>query len=60
MRVMEVDILCLRQGHVHDEHELEGVVEGEPVNSVDHRFEDRQEGVDDPVLYAHTHQHHDT
>lgn len=44
------DLLGLWESHVHDEDELEGVVEGEPVDSVDHGFEDGEEGVDDPVL----------
>lgn len=44
------DLLGLRQSHVHNEDELEGVVEGEPVGGVDGGFEDGEEGVDDPVL----------
>ena len=44
-------VLSLRQSHVHDKDEFEGVVEGKPVNGVDHGFDDGQEGVDDPVLH---------
>ena len=44
------DLLGLRECHVHDEHELECVVEGEPVRGVDGRLKDGQEGVGDPVL----------
>ena len=36
--------------HPEDEHKLEDVVEGEPVDSVDGRLKDSQEGVGDPVL----------
>lgn len=36
--------------HPKDEHKLEDVVEGEPVDSVDSRLNDSQEGVGDPVL----------
>lgn len=39
----------LRESHPQDENELEGVVEGEPVDSVDSTLEHRQECVDDPV-----------
>lgn len=38
--------------HPEDEHELEDVVEGEPVNGVDGGLNDGQEGVGDPVLFA--------
>lgn len=44
------DIPSLRKGHPEDKDELEGVVEREPVNGIDGRLNDRQEGVDDPVL----------
>ena len=40
----------LRESHPHNEDELEDVVEREPVDSVDGRLKDGQEGVDDPVL----------
>ena len=43
-------LLGLWQSHVHDEDEFEGVVEWEPVDGIDHGFEDGEEGVDDPVL----------
>lgn len=36
--------------HPEDEHKLEDVVEGEPVDSVDGRLNDGQEGIGDPVL----------
>jgi len=39
----------LRERHPKDENELEGVVEGEPVHSIDHAFNDGQECVDDPI-----------
>jgi len=39
----------LGESHPEDEDELEGVVEWEPVNSVDSALEDGQEGIDDPV-----------
>lgn len=39
----------LRKSHPQDEDELEGVVEGEPVDSVDSTLEDGQECVDNPV-----------
>ena len=39
--------------HPEDEHKLEDVVEGEPVDGVDGRLNDGQEGVGDPVLVAH-------
>ena len=38
--------------HPEDEHKLEDVVEGEPVDGVDGRLNDSQEGVGDPVLQA--------
>ena len=44
------NLLGLWESHVHDEDELEGVVEGEPVGGVDEGFDDGEEGVDDPVL----------
>lgn len=44
-------VLSLWQSHVHDEDELEGVVEGEPISGIDERLDDGQEGVDDPVLF---------
>ena len=47
---MVLDVLSLRQSHIHDEDELEGVVEREPVGCVDERLKNGQEGVDDPVL----------
>lgn len=40
----------LGKGHPEDKDELEDVVEWEPVDSVDGRLNDGQEGVDDPVL----------
>ena len=43
-------LLGLRESHPHDEDELEGVVEWEPVGGVDHGFDDGGEGVYDPVL----------
>ena len=43
------DVLGLREGHPEDKDELEGVVEGEPVDGVDGALEEGQEGVDDPV-----------
>ena len=36
--------------HPQDEHELEDVVEGEPVDGVDGGLNDGEEGVGDPVL----------
>lgn len=36
--------------HPEDEHKLEDVVEGEPVDGVDSRLNDGKEGVGDPVL----------
>ena len=48
---MTENVLSLWQGHVHDEDEFEGVVEGKPVGGVDQGLEDGQEGVDDPVLF---------
>jgi len=39
----------LGKGHPQDEDELEGVVEGEPVDGVDSALENGQEGVGDPV-----------
>ena len=43
-------LLSLRESHIHDEDELEGVVEWEPVSGVDSGLKHGQEGVDDPVL----------
>lgn len=40
----------LWQRHPNDQDKLEGVVEGEPVDGVDRGLDNRQEGVDDPVL----------
>ena len=45
-----MNVLSLRQSHPHDEDELEGEVEREPVGGVDEGFNDGQTGVDDPVL----------
>ena len=42
----------LGKGHPEDKHKLEDVVEGEPVDSVDGRLNNSQEGVGDPVLRA--------
>jgi len=39
----------LGKSHPEDQDELEGVVEGEPIHSVDGTLKDGQEGVDDPV-----------
>jgi len=39
----------LRKSHPQDEDEFEGVVEGEPVDSIDSAFKDCQEGIGDPV-----------
>lgn len=39
-----------RQSHPNHEDELEGVVEREPVNGIDGRFDDGEEGIHDPVL----------
>lgn len=39
----------LGQGHPQHEHKLEGVVEGEPVDDRQGRFDDGEEGVGDPV-----------
>jgi hypothetical protein len=49
-------LLGLGESHPHDEDELEGVVEWEPVSGVDHGLDDGGEGVDDPVLPI-SHQH---
>ena len=40
----------LRKSHPEDKDELEGVVEGEPVDGVDSRLNHSEEGVDHPVL----------
>lgn len=40
----------LREGHPQDEDKFEGVVEGEPVNSVHSALKDGQEGIHHPVL----------
>ena len=45
-------IPSLGKCHPEDEHELEDVVEGEPVDCVDSRLNDGEEGVGDPVLQA--------
>lgn len=45
-------IPSLGECHPEDEHELEDVVEGEPVDGVDGRLNDGEEGVGDPVLQA--------
>lgn len=45
-----VSLPSLRKGHPDDEDELEGVVEGEPVDGVDGGLNHGEEGVDDPVL----------
>jgi hypothetical protein len=42
----------LRESHPNNEDELEDVVEREPVNSIDRRLNDGQEGVHDPVLHS--------
>lgn len=47
-----MDLPGLGKGHPQDENKLEGVVEGEPVNSVHCALEYCQEGVDNPVLVA--------
>jgi hypothetical protein len=39
--------------HPEDKHKLKDVVEGEPVDGVDGRLNNGQEGVGDPVLGAH-------
>lgn len=44
------DLRSLGEGHPDDEAELEGVVEGEPVNGVESGLNDGEEGVDNPVL----------
>lgn len=38
-----------RQSHPNHEYEFEGVVEREPVNGIDGRFDDGEEGIHDPV-----------
>jgi hypothetical protein len=45
-------IPSLGKCHPEDEHKLEDVVEGEPVDGVDSRLNDGEEGVGDPVLQA--------
>lgn len=47
---IDCNLLCLGKSHVHDEDELEGPVEGEPVGCVDERLNDGQGCIDDPVL----------
>jgi len=39
----------LGKGHPEDEDKLEGVVEGEPVNSVDRALKNSQKGISNPV-----------
>jgi len=39
----------LGKSHPKDEDELEGVVEGEPVDGVDSAFKDSQESINDPI-----------
>lgn len=46
----------LGKSHPEDQDELEGVVEGEPVDGVDRRLDHSEEGVSHPVLFP-THQH---
>jgi hypothetical protein len=41
----------LRESKPEDKNELEGVVEGEPVNGANGALEDGQERENDPVLY---------
>jgi hypothetical protein len=45
-------IPSLGECHPEDKHKLEDVVEGEPVDGVDCRLNDGEEGVGDPVLRA--------
>jgi len=45
----DLSSIGLGEGHPKDEDELEGVVEWEPVDSIDHALEDGEEGVNDPV-----------
>jgi hypothetical protein len=49
----EIDLLGLGERHPQDKDELEGVVEGEPVDSVDGGLKNGQESVDNPVLNWH-------
>lgn len=44
------DLRGLRKSHPEDKDELEGVVEWEPVDCVNGRLEDGQEGISHPVL----------
>jgi len=37
------------EGHPEDQDELEYIVEGEPVDSIDQALKDGEEGIDDPV-----------
>jgi len=39
----------LGKSHPEDEDELEGVVEGEPVDGINCAFEESQEGINNPV-----------
>lgn len=43
------DLRSLGEGHPQDQNELEGVVEGEPVDSVNSALKHGQERVNDPV-----------
>jgi len=47
---MMSNLLELRKRHVQDQSQLEGVVEGEPVDGVDGALEHGQEAEADPVL----------
>lgn len=41
----------LRKSHPEDKDEFESVVEREPVNGVNGAFENRQEGIRNPILW---------
>jgi len=45
----DLSAVGLGKRHPQDKDKFEGVVEGEPVDSVDSRLKDSQEGVDNPV-----------
>jgi len=45
----DLSTIGLGKGHPEDSDELEGVVEGEPVDSIHSRLEDSQECIDNPV-----------
>lgn len=45
------DLPSLWKSHPENEDELEDVVEREPVDGVDSRLKNGQEGIDNPVLY---------